>query len=285
MKGVNLIKCMDNVEGMRQFVADESVNLVVTSPPYNVGDEKHNPMKYETYDDVKSTDDYLDWMLHVFGEVYRCMTWDGRVVINIGAKKNGRVPLNFFLTEVMYEVGFRLYSQIIWDKGHTSRNSAFGSWLKPSAPSFITTHEYILVFYKGSRKLVPKYHTTTDTDLTKEEFVRWARAKWEFPGVKNKELPAAFPLELPRRCIKMLSYKGDQVMDPFCGVGTTLIAAGELQRYAIGFDIDAMYVSCAVRDFEKGRTFNEDQRKQYQGSAEGSAAESGSKGSHSELSA
>lgn len=244
------IVCVDNIKGMKTL-PDESVNIVVTSPPYNVGGEKHNPMLYNFYDDSQPLVSYLEWLCDVFEEVYRVMTPDGRVVVNIGAQKNGRVPLNYHVIAMMRDIGFHVYSQIIWDKGHTSRNSAFGSWLKPSCPSFITTFEYILVFYKDERKLNPMYHETVATDLTKEEFVEWARAMWSFPGKKDKVHPAAFPIELPRRCIKMLSYVGDVVLDPFCGVGTTCVAAKKLSRKYIGFDIDKLYAQETKRRLMK----------------------------------
>ncbi len=242
----NKIECVDNIKGMGRLPA-ESVNLVVTSPPYNVGDEKHNPIEYNTYEDRVAMEAYLTMLEKTFRRMKRVLTPDGRVVINIGAKKNGRIPLNYFITEMMLYIGFNVYSQIIWDKGHTSRNSAFGSYLKPSCPSFVTTFEYILVFYKDERKLNPEYHETTDTDLVKEEFVAWARAIWSFPGKKNRIHPAAFPIELPTRCIKMLSYIGDVVLDPFCGVGTTCEAAKNLKRTYIGFDIDSLYIDEAKR--------------------------------------
>ncbi len=240
------IQCVDNIKGMRQLPA-ESVNLVVTSPPYNVGAEKHNPMLYNLYDDRRPLDSFLEWLEGVFVEVKQVLTPDGRVVINIGAKKNGRIPMNYYITRMMLDLGFHVFSQIIWDKGHSSRNSSFGSYLKPSCPSFVTAFEYILVFYKDERRLNPEYHTTTETDLVKDEFVAWARAMWSFPGKKDEIHPAVFPPELPKRCIKMLSYIGDVVLDPFCGVGTTCVEAKKLKRKYIGFDIDPMYIDEAKR--------------------------------------
>lgn len=242
---MNLIKCIDNQKGMRE-IPDESVNLVVTSPPYNVGAEKHNPIKYGTHVDEMRPLEYWWWMKDVFQAVWHRLTPDGRVVINIGSKKNGRDPAHYFMMKIMRKIGYGFYTTIIWDKGHTSRNSAFGSYLKPSCPSFVTTFEYILIFYKETRKLNPKYHLTTETDLIKDEFVEWARAIWKFPGVKNDIHPAAFPLTLPWRAIKMLSYKGDTVLDPFCGIGTTCAAAKVLDRKYIGFDIDFEYIERAL---------------------------------------
>ena len=152
-----------------------------------------------------------------------------------------------YFAQLMGKIGFSLYSQIIWDKQHTSRNSAFGSWMSPSCPSFITTFEYVLIFYKESRRLLDKYHATTRTDLTKDEFVKYARAMWSFPGAKSEVHPAPFPLELPKRCIKMLSYIGDQILDPYCGRGTTCKEAKELDRDYIGFDVDPTYVKYAKK--------------------------------------
>lgn len=244
---MSYIKCVDNRLGLRE-VPDESVNLVVTSPPYNVGNEKYNPVKYSSYDDRLAEREYWIWMRDVFQSIYFKLTPDGRLVINIGSKKNGRHPGHYFLMKIMAHIGYKFYTTIIWDKGHTSRNSSFGSYLKPSCPSFVTTFEYILIFYKEERKLNPKYHKTTETDLSKEEFISWARAIWRFPGIKSKIHPAPFPLELPMRCIKMLSYVGDTILDPFCGTGTTCVEAKILDRNYIGFEIDKKYFDETIKN-------------------------------------
>jgi len=244
------IEKIDCLQGMRNL-KDDSINLIITSPPYNVGKEKHNPIFYNSYIDSKSLRKYLLFLQERFCEAYRILTPDGRIAVNIGAKKNGRQPLNYFVMKMMEITGFKVFAQIIWSKGNTSRNSAFGSYLSPSCPSFITTFEYILVFYKKSAKLLSEYHKTKNSDLTKEEFVKGARSLWEFPGKKHEIHPAAFPLELPLRLIKMLTYPGDMVLDPFAGIGTVGDACKLLNRDFLGFEIDSTYVKYARKKYLK----------------------------------
>lgn len=230
----------DCVEGMKEL-EDGSVNLVCVSPPYNLWDiSVHKKIEYNTYKDNKDYKDYINWLKEVFEIVYAKLTDDGRCVINVGDLCNGRIPTHYHITNFMLDIGYNYYTTIIWNKGQTSRRTAWGSWLSPSCISFPTPFEYILVFHKGSRKLLHK----GETDLEKQEFIDWSLAIWTFPGeTRMKKLghPAAYPIELPKRVIKMFSYIGDVVMDPFGGIFTTALAAKKLNRKYISYEIDEKY--------------------------------------------
>lgn len=222
---------------------EEVIDLVVTSPPYNVdlGNNKFRQVGYNTYDDNKDHHQYISWLHDCFRQVDMCMRDGGRVCINIGDGKNGRVPTHVDIVNFMDDLGYIPFTHIIWDKKNCSNRCSWGSWLSPSCPSFPTPFEHILVFSKGTRKL----QTNGETDLNKQEFIDWSYGIWEFSGDSNSDHPAPFPKELPKRLIKMLSWTDGLVLDPFAGSGTTLVAAKELGRDYIGFDIDPEYCDMA----------------------------------------
>jgi len=226
-----------------KVVPDGIVDLIVTSPPYNVdlGNNKYNKTPYSLYKDNKEHFEYIAWLKMVFEECYRVLKSGGRVVINIGDGKNGSVPTGSDITQFMKDLNYIPYTHIIWEKSQVGSRTSWGSFNSPSSPSFPTPFEHILVFCKDSKKLLE----TGKTDLKGDEFIEWSLALWRFaPEIRMKEFghPAMFPEELPKRCIKMLSYIGAVVMDPFAGAGTTLVVAKALKRNYIGFEISSKYV-------------------------------------------
>lgn len=248
---INEISCGDCLEILPKL-DDNSIDLVVTSPPYNVdlGNNKYNKKGYDIYRDNLGHKEYINWLRTVFDIVYNKLKTGGRCVINVGDGKNGVVPTHSDIIQFMTkDIGYLQMAAIIWQKSNVSNRTSWGSWLSPSSPSFPTPFEYILVFASCSRKLQDK----GETDLTKEEFIEWSLAKWEFPGVSKKKSkhPASFPPELPKRCIKMLSWRNAIVLDPFCGVGTTCIEAKKLGRKYIGFDISEEYCNIARKNLEE----------------------------------
>jgi modification methylase len=221
---------------------DETVELVVTSPPYNVG------KSYTTYSDRLALDQYTVFLKDVFTECHRVLVDGGRIAVNVAnVGRKPYIPLSVLITQILLDIGFTMRGDIIWQKGASAGSSAaFGSWKSPSNPSLRDSHEYILVFSKGSPKLKsPQTHA--QPDITRDEFLSWTKSVWEFPteSAKRGKHPAPFPLELPRRLIKLYSYIGQTVLDPFNGSGTTCVAAKELGRHYIGYDIDAGYVALA----------------------------------------
>ena len=228
-----------------QKIPDKSVDLIVTSPPYNVD------IQYNSHDDRVSYEEYLDfsrrWMT-------RCHSWlrdDGRFCLNIPLDKNkgGQQSVGADLTTIAKQIGFSYHSTIIWNEGNISRRTAWGSWASASAPYVIAPVELIVVLYKTSWK---KMSGSRTSDIAKEEFMAWTNGLWTFNGEKKKKIghPAPFPVELPRRCIKLFSFVGDTVFDPFMGSGTTLIAASRCNRHGIGIEIDPRYCELAVRRIE-----------------------------------
>lgn len=240
MLAPNNVYLRDCVEGIGEL-DNGSVNLVVTSPPYNLGSiAKKHKIVYNSYHDNREFVEYIEWLTKVFSTMYPKLAEDARVCINIGDQKNGEIPTHVYLATALESVGFKTLTTIIWNKSQVSNRTSWGSWLSPSCPSFPTPFEYILVFFKNSRKLVH----TGETDLTRDEFIEYSLALWNFaPEMRMKSFghPAMFPEEMPRRLIKMLSYKGDLVLDPFAGISTTLKVAKELSRRYIGFEIDEKY--------------------------------------------
>lgn len=237
---MNEIFCGKAEDVIKDF-PDDLVNLIVTSPPYNVnlGKNKYKKDGYDFHEDNKNHDDYIQDMRTFFSNCKRILTNDARIVINIGDAKNGKITTHSDVIQMMKELHYIPYGIIIWNKKTTSNRCAWGSFKSPSQPSFPIPFEYILIFAKNSLKLEHK----GKSDLTKDEFVKWSLAHWEFPPETRKEFehPAPFPTELPKRCIKMLSYVDDVVLDPYCGTGTTCVTAKELNRKYIGIDISEKY--------------------------------------------
>ena len=221
-------------------VEKDSIDLIVTSPPYNVD------IKYNANDDNLFYTDYL-----AFSEAWfsRCLQWlkpDGRFCLNIPLDKNkgGQRHVGADLTRLATSLGFQYHATIVWNEGNISKRTAWGSWLKASAPCVIAPVELIVVLYKAEWK---KTSGSGQSDMNKEEFMEWTNGLWTFPGESKKRIghPAPFPTELPRRCIKLFSYVDDTVLDPFVGSGTTLVVAHLNQRRGIGIEVDKGYCALA----------------------------------------
>lgn len=236
-------------------IKDRSVDLVITSPPYNVnlGDNKYNKSPYDLYNDNKEHHKFIEDIGKVTQVFTDKLKIGSRVVINIGDGKNGSVPTSSDIIQVMVKQGYIPMTHIIWDKSQVGNRTSWGSWLSPSCPSFPTPFEHILVFGYKDKKIQYK----GETDLERDEFIEWSLALWRFaPENKMKSFghPAMFPEELPKRLIKMLSYKDAVVVDPFNGAGTTTLVSHKLGRRYIGFDLSSEYCSIAqnrIFDYQK----------------------------------
>ena len=219
-------------------IPDTSVHLMITSPPYNVGKE---------YDDNLTLDEYLELLTSVFSETYKKLVTGGRACINIAnLGRKPYIPIHAMVIEIMLSLGFLMRGEIIWDKSASAGGScAWGSWMSASNPVLRDYHEYILVFSKESYSK-NKLQAKKDT-IAKDDFIQWTKSIWTFPAVNAKKIghPAPFPIELPHRLINLYSYEGDVILDPFCGSGTTCIAAIQNNRNYIGYDINQNYIDLA----------------------------------------
>ena len=235
-------------------IPDESVHLIITSPPYWT--LKDYDVDGQIGKGSSSYDFYLSELNKVWKECVRVLVPDGKICINImpflltgKAARFDRRETRLVLGDIesfmnttgcMYQFG--LY---IWDKRKIARFSSFGSY--PYPPNIFSTYpyEWITVFSKeGKRKPVPK-EIKEKSKLTSEEWQKWAiNSIWEMQPAKAKAEghPAPFPKELPMRLIKLYSFWGDTVLDPFAGTGTTLLAAQELGRKSIGFELNPEYI-------------------------------------------
>ncbi len=236
-KNLNKIFCKSS-EKMDEL-PDNSVQMMITSPPYNVSKE---------YDNDLSLTEYLELLNTVWQETYRVLVPGGRVCINIAnLGRKPYIPLHSYIVEGMQSIGYLMRGEVIWDKASSaSPSTAWGSWLSAANPVLRDIHEYILIFCKGtfSRKREGKENT-----IKKEEFLEWTKSVWTFPAVSARRIghPAPFPEELPHRLIQLYTFKGDVVLDPFVGSGSTCLSAIKDERNYIGYDINPDYVKLAEK--------------------------------------
>lgn len=232
---LNRIFCKSS-ENMSEL-PDESVHLMVTSPPYNVGKE---------YDADLSLEEYLILLKNVLKETHRVLVTGGRVCINIAnVGRKPYIPLHSHMIRIMDELGFLMRGEIIWDKSASAGTStAWGSWQSAANPILRDVHEYILIFSKGSYSRQKNGKSNT---IEKEEFLEYTKSIWSFPAVSARKVghPAPFPTELPLRLIKLYTFEGDVILDPFMGSGQTAIAAIKAGRNYEGYEINREYCELA----------------------------------------
>ena len=217
---------------------DHSVHLMVTSPPYNVGKE---------YDENLTLEEYLAFFQRVMREVYRVLVPGGRACVNVAnLGRKPYIPLNGLIAKSMIDIGFLMRGEIIWDKAASaSTSTAWGSWQSASNPTLRDTHEYILVFSKGTFKR-PKVNGREST-ISKEEFLEYTKSVWGFASESAKKVghPAPFPVELPYRLMQLYTYSDEIVLDPFMGSGQTALAAKKSGRHYVGYEINEEYLKLA----------------------------------------
>jgi len=226
------------------LIPESSIDLIVTSPPYNVD------IHYESYRDDIPYEKYLEFTEKWLSKALRLLKPDGRMCLNIpldkskGRSEEGFQSVYVDIVNIAKKAGWKYFSTIIWNEQNISRRTAWGSWLSASAPYVIAPVEVIVVMYKDRWK---KNSGSGISDVTRDEFIEWTNGVWTFNGESRKKVghPAPFPLELPKRCIKLFSYVGDTVLDPFLGSGTTLIVASLLKRKGIGVEIEEKYCEIA----------------------------------------
>jgi len=225
-------------------IPDQSVHLMVTSPPYNVGKE---------YDRDITLEEYLDFLNRVWREVYRVLVPGGRACVNIAnLGRKPYIPLHSYIIRGMTEAGFLMRGEIIWNKGNNvSQSTAWGSWLSPANPTLRDVHEYILVFSKGT--FARKNPTKRRITISRDEFLEFTKSVWTFPAVSARSVghPAPFPIHLPNRFIQLYTYENEVVLDPFMGSGQTAIAALKTKRHYLGYEIYIKYLRLAEKRIKK----------------------------------
>jgi len=227
---------LGTAENMKEL-SDNSIHLMITSPPYNVSKE---------YDDDLSLKEYLTLLKNSFTETYRVLINGGRACINVAnLGRKPYIPLSDYISKMMLDIGFNMRGEIIWNKAASaSPSTAWGSWQSAANPILRDVHEYILVFSKGDYNRIGKGKENT---ITKEQFMEWTKSIWTMNAESARRIghPAPFPEELPNRLIQLYSFKGDIVLDPFMGSGTTAVSAFKSDRYFIGYDTNQEYISLA----------------------------------------
>ncbi len=238
------------------FIKDGSIHLVVTSPPYwTLKRYNENPNQLGH---VADYEEFLGELAKVWKEMYRILVPGGRLVCVVGdvclsRRSFGRhvvFPLHSDIAVACRKIGFDNLNPIIWAKiSNANYEVSNGSKFlgKPYEPNAIIKNdmEFILMQRKPGGYRQPTERQRKLSMIAKEEYNKWFQQFWNLTGASTREHPAPFPLELAYRLVRMFSFVGDTVVDPFCGTGTTMVAALKTGRNSIGIDIDPEYCKMA----------------------------------------
>jgi len=231
-----------DAEEVLKGIPENSVDIIVTSPPYNFG------LDYESDDDTRHWDDYFAKLGRIWAECERVLVPGGRIAVNVQPLFSDYVPTHHIISMQLMNLGLLWKAEILWEKhNYNAKFTAWGSWRSPSMPYLKYTWEFVEVFAKASHR---KEGRREDIDITGDEFKKWVYGKWEIAPKRNmSELghPAVFPEELVRRLLLLFSYRGDVVLDPFVGTGTTALVATKTGRRFIGIDISEEYCRTAEK--------------------------------------
>jgi len=232
---INKIIAGDSEKILKQF-PENCVDLIFTSPPYNFG------LEYENHKDGMNWNEYFDKLFAIFKESIRVLKYGGRIVVNVQPLFSDYIPLHHILSNFFIKNKLIWRGEILWDKhNYNCKYTAWGSWKSPSNPYLKYTWEFLEIFCKGDLKHPGAWEMA---DITGDEFKKWVYARWDIPPEHNMKKyghPAMFPEPLTERVLKLFSFKGDLILDPFNGVGTTTAVAKKLSRNYIGIDISEEY--------------------------------------------
>ena len=254
----------DCVEVMKTL-PENSVDLIVTSPPYGVG------IDYDVHEDDMEFNDYVEFAKSWLSEAYRLLKDDGRIALNIPyeinrQKKGGRI---FFVSEmwqIMKEIGYGFFGIVDLEEQspHRSKTTAWGSWMSPSSPYIYNPKECVILAYKNKHikkvKGEPQW-TGVPTEIEQEdgtfkkkvvyeeqdkkEFMELVFGQWNYFADTKSLTKATFSMDIPTKAIKILSYKNDVILDPFAGSGTSMVAGEVLGRRWIGIELSPNYCKIA----------------------------------------
>lgn len=215
---------------------DNCVDLVFTSPPYNFGlDYSNNP-------DDQDWNLYFEKLFQIFDETIRVLKWGGRIIVNLQPLFSDYIPSHHIISKYFMDKKLIWKGEILWEKNnYNCKYTAWGSWKSPSSPYLKYTWEFLEIFCKGDLK---KGGKRDNIDITGDEFKDWVVAKWSIAperNMKKYDHPAMFPEKLVERVLKLFSFKGDIVLDPFNGVGSTTAVANKTNRNYLGIDVSKDY--------------------------------------------
>jgi site-specific DNA-methyltransferase (adenine-specific) len=256
----------DCIEVMAKM-PESSVDLIVTSPPYGVG------IAYDTFNDDIEFEQYKLFSASWLREAYRVLKDDGRIALNIPYEinrqdKGGRILMVSELWQVMKSIGYKFYGivDLEEDSPHRSKTTAWGSWMSPSAPYIYNPKECVLLAYKKTHikkiKGEPEWvgevmdveqedgttkKKTVYQDEHKKEFMELVYGQWDYFADTKQMTKATFSMDIPTKAIKILTYKNDVVLDPFCGSGTSMVAAETLDRKWLGVELSQNYTEVAKK--------------------------------------
>ncbi len=237
----NLVICRDSEEVLRQL-PDNCIDLIITSPPYNFG------LGYDTSKDGVNWERYFQKLFEIFDECIRVLKYGGRIIVNIQPLFSDYIPSHHIISNHFMEKKMIWKGEILWEKNnYNCKYCAWGSWKSPSSPYLKYTWEFLEIFSKGDLK---KEGLPENIDINEDEFKKWVVAKWSIAPERKMvqyDHPAMFPEVLVERALKLFSFQGDIILDPFNGVGTTCAVAKRLGRKYIGIDKSQKYCSIAKR--------------------------------------
>jgi site-specific DNA-methyltransferase (adenine-specific) len=244
---------------------ESCVDLIVTSPPYNVG------IDYDTHDDRQSMEDYWQFTKDWLSESYRTLKDDGRIAVNIPYEVNvqdrgGRILFMSEFYQIMKNLGFKFFGLVDLDENspHRSKTTAWGSWMSPSAPYIYNPKECVILGYKKNHIKKVKGEPQWKGELVdleqedgtikqkmmyqeedKKEFMSLVYGQWEYFADTKQQTKATFSMDIPLKAIKILTYRNDLVLDPFTGSGTSLVAAEVSGRRWLGIELSENYTKVA----------------------------------------
>ncbi len=237
----NLIINSDSETVLKQL-PDNCIDLIITSPPYNFG------LGYDTSKDGVNWERYFQKLFSIFDECVRVLKYGGRIIVNIQPLFSDYIPSHHIISNHFMEKKMIWKGEILWEKNnYNCKYCAWGSWKSPSSPYLKYTWEFLEIFAKGDLK---KEGLSKDIDIKDEDFKKWVVAKWSIAPERKMvqyDHPAMFPEELVKRALKLFSYQGDVILDPFNGVGTTCVVAKRTNRRYIGIDISKKYCDIAKK--------------------------------------
>ena len=219
---------------------DNCIDLVFTSPPYNFG------LEYGASPDDYAWDNYFAELFAIFDQCIRALKPGGRIAVNVQPLFSDYIPSHHIISNHFLRRKLIWKGEILWEKNnYNCKYTAWGSWKSPSSPYLKYTWEFIEVFCKGSLKMAGK---AEDADINADEFKSWVNAKWSIAPERNMthyKHPAMFPEELANRVIKLFSFQGATVLDPFAGAGTTAVSAKKHGRRYLCIDISPEHCATA----------------------------------------